>query len=555
MSSPATTERDSRRIRGSLPPVVWAVTATYLVTLVAYSLLLPSYRGPDEPHHVDLIRVISHESTYPDWDARRVDPAIVESWRIVRFGDGSRHLATEEAPPRNERPSLDDLGQAIDDSHVNQLAQHPPLYYALVGGGARTVDSVVPGDPLGAFDREVWIYRMAGILMIVPLPVIIWVTARHLRLPAPVTIAAMLIPLAIPQVTYMGAVVNNDSLLLLLAWLHMPLVLRIAGGDLRPRMAVLAGVLTGLALLTKGNALALPILGFAAVAIGWRRLRSSQVPTHDGRAFSAGAIYGLTSMAVGGWWWVRNLVVFGQLAPSTEYQRLGITEGFSPDVGEFLHAWAYRTNMRFWGDFGWRGFEVPLPWIAVAAATIMALGALLVALVRRPFGVDPTSRGLLLAPWMLFAAFAALTAWRLYSRSGETPMLQGRYWFGGMVGIALLIGLGAGAVLGRRVRWLPAAGLGAVAAMQATAVLTILGFYWGPAGGSRAEQIRAVAAWNPLPGVLVGLAAAMAAVVIALTIVLVIRSPAGNGTCLPDQPDRPVGAHPAPAGTSLIDSG
>jgi 4-amino-4-deoxy-L-arabinose transferase-like glycosyltransferase len=535
--SPATTERDRHRIGGGIPPIAWAVTATYLVVLLAYSVLLPTYRGPDEPHHVDLIRLVSQELTYPDWDARRVDPAITESWAIVRFGDGSRHLTRDEAPPRLARPSLDELGHTREASHVNQLPQHPPLYYALVGGGTRALESIVPGSPLGSFEREVWVYRVAGILMLVPLPLVIWVTARRLDLPAPVATAAMLLPLAVPQVTYMGAVVNNDSLLLLLAWLHMPLIIRIADGDLRPRVALLTGILTGLALLTKGNALVLPILGFAAIGIGWRRLRTSH--GHGEQALGASAIYGLTSMALGGWWWVRNVVLFGQLAPSTEYDRLGVAEGFTPDIGEFLHAWAYRTNMRFWGDFGWRGFALPLPWIVVAVATIVALGVLLLAFLRRPFGVDLTTRALLLAPWMLFAAFAAINAWRLYSRSGETPLLQGRYWFGGMVGIALLIALGAGIAMGRRFRALPVLAMGAVAAMQIIAVLTILGFYWGPPDGSRVEQARAAVAWNPLPGPLVGIGGVIGIAVIGLLVFLVMRAVAGSRVALPFRSRRP----------------
>lgn len=53
-----------------MPAIVWTVTALHVTAFLAYSILVPTYRAPDEPLHVDLAHDVSEELDYPAWDER-----------------------------------------------------------------------------------------------------------------------------------------------------------------------------------------------------------------------------------------------------------------------------------------------------------------------------------------------------------------------------------------------------------------------------------------------------------------------------------------------------
>lgn len=505
-----------RRIAGAFPPVVWAVTATYLVVLLAYSVLFPAYRGPDEPLHVDLAQQVSDDLRYPVWDRGRLDPGIRASLRWADFSERPFEFEADDAPDWSDRPSYAELRQGAAGGGRNQLPQHPPLHYAVAGGADRLVDAVLPGDPLYAYDLQAWFYRLVSVLLVAPLPLVIWRLVRLLHVPEPVGLAATLVPLAVPQLAHIGAVANNDALLMLLVWLLTPVVLRLAQGRLSPHTGALAGALTGLAMLAKGLALVLPLWVALALVVGWwRSERRSRT-----LALTAAA-YGLTALATGGWWWVRNLVAWGQLAPSIEYDRFPEREGVETDFWSFLQAWGYHTNRRFWGEFGW--LELRLPMAAIVVASAVSLAALVLAFRRRPYGVDAASRGLLLAPLVLLALFVAVNAYSLYARSGARPLMQGRYAFGALAGAAVLIAIGLAAPLGRQARWLPLLVAALAIAMQSVAVHTIFHFYWGEPGDGFGDRFAGLVAWSPLAAPAVTVGAVIAVVVIAATVVLIVR--------------------------------
>jgi 4-amino-4-deoxy-L-arabinose transferase-like glycosyltransferase len=487
-------DRPARR-RGRVPVVVWWISALHISLLLLYSVLLPTFRAPDEQQHVDLSHVFSNDFQYPAWDERDTGSGVLNALDIVHFNTKSRHLEWSEAPHKDDRPSFDELDLEPRPRPINQLSQHPPLYYAVSGTLERAVE-LVTGDPIGAFDVEVWFYRLVSILMVAPVPLIVWTIGRRLGLPEPVTVAATLIPLAIPQYLHMGSAANNDSLMILLFWLLTPMVLRLAGGDVRSRVAGLAGLLTGLALYTKGFALILPLWVLAALVVALRRLGRQ----HVRRVSMAGVIYAAVALATGGWWWVANLVRYGELLPTRFDEVVAPIESDVRHYGTFLETWGLITTRRFWGDFGW--FDVHIPGVAVAAATAVVLVGLVVACARRDrVGGSPVGDRLLLAaPILLLVAVQFANALRAYVELGRMPGLQGRYWFGALAALAALVTLGLANVFRGRVRWLPLGVFGGAIAMNVVAVSTILGFYWGGPRSGVATRVRAVVAWAPMQG-------------------------------------------------------
>ena len=119
--------------------------------------------------HVDLAHVFSEEFEYPAWDERDTGSGILHSLNIVQFHTGSRHLEASAAPPKDDRPSINELDEQPRQRGINQLSQHPPLYYAVAGTLERGVE-LVTGNPIGAFDVEAWFYRLVSILLVAPLP-------------------------------------------------------------------------------------------------------------------------------------------------------------------------------------------------------------------------------------------------------------------------------------------------------------------------------------------------------------------------------------------------
>jgi small subunit ribosomal protein S36 len=509
-------ERRSGRSRRP-PAIVWSIFALHITVLLAYSLLAPTYRAPDEPLHVDLAHVFSEQLEYPAWDEGDTGVGILNSMGIVEFHTGSQHLEASAALHREDRPSIDELDERTRPQSINQLTQHPPLYYALAGGIERVAE-VVTGDPIGAFDLEAWFYRLVSILLVAPLPLVIWSIGRQLRLPDPVTVAAMLFPLAVPNYLHIGSVANNDSLMILFFWLLTPLVLRLAHGEVGVRSGALAGLVTGLALYTKGFALVLPLWVVGALSVALRRLGRDQLR----RVVLAGLAYVAVTMAAGGWWWVANLIRYGEPLPTRYHDLVQPIESDARNFRDFLETWSTITTRRFWGDFGW--FDVHIPDVAVTAASVVVIVGIVVACTRRDrvAGTPVGDRLLLAAPFVLLVAAQFALALRAYISLGRMPGLQGRYWFGAIAALAIVVGLGLANLSRRTMRFLPFLILTAAVTMNALGVTAMLGHYWGAPGSSVTERLRAVVAWAPIEGEVIAVGALIGCVVLALAVVQVV---------------------------------
>jgi 4-amino-4-deoxy-L-arabinose transferase-like glycosyltransferase len=501
--------------RRRVPGIVWWVTSSYVVFLLFYSILLPTYRGPDEALHVDLAHRFSEELHYPAWDEAGIGAGIRESLRLAHARGRAQHLTTEEALPKGERPSLEELAGDQPQSGINQLTQHPPLYYVLTGGAMRTIEAVA-GGPVGGYDMETWVYRLMNVAMLVPVPLIIWHSARLLRLPAAVGVAAMLVPLAIPQFTHIGSKVNNDNLMVLLFCALTPVVIRIAGGDLRIRTAVVAGLLTGLGMLTKGFGLLMPFWVAVALILALRRRGRGAIRT----VVVSGAVYGVLTMATGGWWWVRNVVLYGKMAPSRFDQLVPTRSDVTVDVGAFAHRWAFKTTERFWAHRFGDGF----PGNAVAAATFVAVALIVLALARRDRVASTTigDRVLLLVPLLVLIVNTFYRALEAHERTGQYPGMQGRYWFGALAAVSILMAIGLANLMRPWLRWVPLVLVPAIVAMQSTAAWVIATFHWEEPGSSIAGRVRALVAWAPHPGELIGIGAVVGAVVLIGTVVQLV---------------------------------
>jgi 4-amino-4-deoxy-L-arabinose transferase-like glycosyltransferase len=521
------------RRRPRVPALVLVVTALHIALMAMCTVLYPASTGPDETAHVDLAYAYSNgHGPYPPGGrliARGVDVA-VGSLRVPP--SKTRPYADTPVLPRGERPSIDAAGGEAPPLRYkipNQMVQHPPLYYLVEAGVLR-----LPGVDRLPYDRQVALLRWLSVLMIAPLPLLAWATAHRLVGDGPVALTAAVLPVTLPGLSRMGAMVNNDNLLTLLVAVLMLLLARVVTGDLRVRTAALVGLVLGLAMLTKGLALVLPVPVAAVYLVAWLR--------HRQRPLVSLATVAVVSAAAGGWWWVRNLILLGVVQPSGvgavwERRILGNPRPGGTWLG-FVPKFFRRFNSRFWGGIGY--LEPPtLPhWLTTGwLATTVAC-----ALVGIAFGIGGrwgrAATAAFLFPAFAFTALIFYGAGRQYVYNLRLPGIQGRYVYPALTAMVVLFAIGVVRLAGRLARALPLVLLAAGLVTQAWAWRLLITAWWVPRSslGDRTRMARgalgAILRWSPWPTALT-LAAFIAVMVLSLAALaaaaLAIRSPQPPG--------------------------
>ena len=216
-----------------------------------------------------------------------------------------------------------------------------PLFY-LMAAATSSLATIAIEEPDLAL--RLWTYRLISVVVTALLPITYYLIASELTSNKGVRLASAVLPLCIPGITlHDGSMVNTDALLMFLTSVSILMGLRIAKGDLSLRNAVALGVFTGLAALTKGHALFLiPVL---VVAYLIPLSRHKQLTRQWMR--SALVTSGIT-LVVGGWWWIRNLLVYGMIQPVRTPPDLPVGAP-TLDVLDWLTEASQRLVGNFWG--------------------------------------------------------------------------------------------------------------------------------------------------------------------------------------------------------------
>ena len=538
-------DRPSTGSRERVPLAVWAVTALHVGLLLTFSFLYPPFTGFDETQHVDAVLSIRHGDGWPAPQERELSEGIVAVATPLLRSASALPFSDDEIPPRDERPSVAELGverDSVGQLLPNQITQHPPLYYALQAG----VLAVLPGSADWAFDKTVGVLRLVSILLMAPLPLLAWATARALRAPPLAGHVAALLTVSVPQLQRVGSSVNNDAGYTLAFATVLLLLARVATGDLRRRTVVLTGVAVGVAMLTKGFALVLPLSVGLAFVVGGLRTRVR-------RWWLSGLLSLVVAFVVGGWWWLRNLVLYGTVQPSgwpASYRDVLQFEPRAPGepapVVPFLETTYSLLSERFWGglEINYVGPDTFPHWwtnVLVVVATV-ALVAAVVGAGRSRLPVTVA----VLVPFASTLGVVAFGVWSGYSYSLNFPGAQGRYLFGSLPSLAAAIALGLVVLAGPAGRVRRALPVGAVLlalGMQAAGLHSVLARSWLPAhdAGSRAERSRAaleaIVGYSPWPTLVTLAAFALAGLAAAAVLVLTVRR-ALTGA---DEPAEPTG--------------
>jgi len=535
--------------RGRIPAVVVAATVAFGALGAFWSVVAPLGEAPDEPAHLALVWHLADGNPYPSYDGLRNQTAIIALCRTFaaatracpREGEevtstSTRRHPVGDAPDKNTRPAWNDAGGDDPLGQLNQMPQHPPLYYQAMATVLRA-ERAIGGGPWSA-DRELALLRLVNVLLVMPLPLLAWWASRRFGLENPTASVAAVALLAFPMLAHIGSTLNNDNLLTLLAAVLAALLAGVVRGDRSVRTAAGIGVVLGLALLTKAFAFVFPPIVVLAYVVGtfgaaeadqegglhredqhareteslWARMRPMVAPL---------ACAGAVTVALAAWWYLGVNFRTGSFAPTIETDRLNSSlqpPGFSPNPWEYLREFVPNLNTRFWGSFGWYSVRFPAPLSALCTAVMVV--AVATAIVPRRGAANSTrlQRVSLLVPMSALGAFVLARSWGLYVVTSKFPFIQGRYLFAGLIGVVILAAIGA-------VRWSPrwalVGVLAAAVGLQGEAIRrSLLGWWGGPGLGPRG-QLRAMIAWSGWPGEVaaaMGVALALSWVMLAVAV-------------------------------------
>jgi 4-amino-4-deoxy-L-arabinose transferase-like glycosyltransferase len=448
------------------------------VLALAFSLG-PIFEGPDEIEHYRYIRWLIDNRSLPD------------PYTQVRSQYHHPPLYYVLAVPLGLLSDDPDFGQI--DGRLNPFY---PYQFGIPGNDNKNLylhrrAEAFPYSESGTA-RAVHLIR----LLSVALGLCTVLTSRAiLRIVFPECADRRLVALAIvcftPQFLYLSGTINLDNLLFLLTTLTLWLLLRQLREGISRRLSVMLGVVIGAALLTKVNA------GFLVFPVGIAYMI-------DRRAWPYAPLTLTVVVALAGWWYARNVALYGDPTAVRVLLETWKTETIRPgavalDIGITRLPYAYQTA---WARFGQGAVAVGLPiytfFDLLTGGTLVGLGIKTVISQTAPAGplsklwrwgnkrlAMPSSirsgiadsegevnRRLIVIivifwlVWVMALIYYSSTAW-----SGN----QGRYLLPGIAGWGTLVALGLDAWTPRRLR-APIA-LSSVLILGTVAAICVVGYF------------------------------------------------------------------------------
>jgi 4-amino-4-deoxy-L-arabinose transferase-like glycosyltransferase len=458
------------------PRVERTVLAVVLILFAAlgaiYSIVVPPFEASDELWHYPMVKYIADHWALPVQDPANVGPwrqegsqpplyyalaAAAISWIDTSDVDAVRYL----------NPHVDN-GVATPDGNINLVVHQP----------AR--DSF----PWRGTALAVHLIRFLSVSMGTAAVYLTYLIVREILPDEPaLALGAAAVHAFTPMFVFIAGAVNNDNLVVPLSSLALLMLLRLvrrrtlAGvvsdvGDAstpdgrgcswpesyHPTFAsvpvgryLLLGIVLGLAVLTKTSSLALTVL--TALVVGVRAVRRRSWAEF----FVGGLATLLPLLAIAGWWFLRNLRLYGDLTGFNAFFEILGTRDVPADLAQL---WRERFSFLagYWGNFG--GLNVPMPaWVysTLNALTVVAALGLVILLLRQIFRAQ---KHLVICHLSfvisLLWALGVLGPWLWWAR--VTWSSQGRLVFPAISVWSLLLALGLAGWLGQRWgRWAVAA--------------------------------------------------------------------------------------------------
>ncbi|MGD1991562.1 MAG: glycosyltransferase family 39 protein [Anaerolineae bacterium] len=419
------------------PPAL-VLAAAFAAVVGLYSLATPIFEAPDEVWHYAYVRYLA------------------EGHGLPALTDNESGANQEVAqPPLYYAVAALASGLASDDDLPELMWHNPGFGYQSGGTTNDNKNMLIHTDreafPWGGAVLAIRLARLASLVFGVGAVLATWGLAREAfpRHPGRALGAAALIALT-PQFLFMSGVVSNDSAAAALSTAALWMLARIVNRGSTVRRVLGAGVLIGMAILTKTSCLLLGLPAMVTLILAHRRQ-----PQGARRLLVDLTLVGAAAAAVGGWWYLRNALQYGDpLALQAHVQTLWGRPA-PASLGTLLSELP-KVFQSYWGAFGWGHVTYPA-WVyaSIGAAVTLSLTGWMLSLVAQ----EAPGRGRVLSLAALWVALvlAALLQWM---RQVEAP--HGRLLFPAAGAAATLLVGGWSALWSRGLRRLVLIGLSAV---------------------------------------------------------------------------------------------
>jgi 4-amino-4-deoxy-L-arabinose transferase-like glycosyltransferase len=504
--------------RRRLPRLVLLIVALQSFLILCTGMVYTSFQEPDEVAHVDYILAHRHGQWLDGPGERHFQSGVLQAYALVPSTQTKQHVADQAPLKRDERKSFDQLGTAPHTTGLpNQMVQHPPLYYAIGAG----FSYLLPNFEGQRFDVQIAWLRFLSLLMMIPVPILAWMIGRRLTGSSSIGVAMAILPLLVPSYLRTGASVSNDVPMVLFGALLLYLLSRVVTGDLSRKTAIWVGVLWALLLLTKGFSLVFPPVIVLAYLCGGRgkllaRIRSAWLPA---------VLAGVVGAALGGWWWIRNELVYGTVQPYGFGPLWPLNRVYGPDrpggtERNFLHGFTTLMYRRMFGSLGLIDFPLmPGRLLATLVIVFSVLVLVGIGLGARRAHAQRWSMLMLVLPALLTVAVMYSGSRSVYFHIRQIPGVQVRYFVPFLPGLTLPVAVTMSWLLRRLRSWTPLVAFVGALALEGAATVLVLDLQVGPKGPGLWHRVwggvKYAVGWAPWPG-------AVSAVILLVTAVLVL---------------------------------
>jgi Predicted membrane protein (DUF2142) len=417
------------------------------IEVVAWSLVMPPFQGPDEMAHFAYVQHLAETGQAPDrigGSGRNISTEQAEAIRwenlhalVGVLGMRPGWAEAEERRWREVEASLPEEASADGDG-PNAVGQNPPLYYAL-----ETIPYHL--SPGGSFLNRFYLTRLGSAGFYLAAVALMWLIASELFRPLWAKTLATAIVALHPKLAMLGASVNADILLVLVWTAFIYVGLRIIRhGPSRARL-IGAGGIAAASILTHGRGLAIVPALLVLLGIAYLRWRPKPGRAVQGAVVSLGiaavglAIEGVFTSGVSGEGaayggtigWVDertfNLREFLSYVWQFYLPRLQFMQ---PSIGVPGYGFRDVYVQTFYGDLA--SLEVEYPRFAIdllQVATMVLLFALYTVAVAR---LDAVKRNWPIIAFLLLTGLSMIALLHLSSYvnmliNPADPLLTGRY--------------------------------------------------------------------------------------------------------------------------------
>ncbi len=345
--------------------VLILILALFVALGTTYSVVVPPFEASDELWHYPMVKYIADH-----WSLPVQEPGVETDWRqegsqpplyYVLMAGATFWIDTSDMEAVRHLNRHADKGVATPDGNVNLVVHHPE----------REV------FPWRGTVLAIHLIRFLSILMGVAAVYLTYLIGRQVFPEHPaLALGAAAVHAFTPMYVFISASVNNDNLVVPLSSLALLMLIRMSEsasqrigesasrriGGLEDRQGskwqtplvryLLLGVVLGLAALTKTSSLALTVLTALVVTMRAIRRRSWA------EFFGGGLATLVPFLAVSGWWFLRNLRLYGDLTGLNVFIEVLGQRDVPADLAQLWRE-RYSFAAGYWGNFG--GLNVPMP--------------------------------------------------------------------------------------------------------------------------------------------------------------------------------------------------